>query len=390
MKGRLARFVLFLLVATSAIGMSLAGCAEDKKDATRPEETALERIQRIFPSSLHAKRAGKATFYEAADGFKTLTGVPISELACIKCHAANYADGTPVEHATYAPGCKDCHADPSDPGAAAVTDQICLGCHGRQGAEQTLFQDVHRSSGMGCTDCHSEDEMHGDGNVYPSFLAAGASRVGCEDCHTPSAQGNIYHQTHLSKLHCSACHVKSVSSCYNCHFETEIVQEKKRFFEQKPRTGFKMLMNYEGKVHTATFQALVDVDGETFVALAPFFGHSITKADIACGDCHLQDGAGNPRLQEYVDGGAISVTSWNAGGSGAERLVGPTGVIPVTSDWKTAFRFAFLDYIGEASDPINGPVNLPSWSYHKEEMDGGHIVYGSPLTQDQMDALIEN
>ncbi len=374
--------------AILALALMPLGCAEDNDDGTGPGDD-IERIQQIFPTSLHAARLGKATFYEAADGFQSLTGIPMSELACTKCHATTYADGSPVDHATYAPGCRDCHVDPEDPGAEEVSDQTCLGCHGRQGAEQNLFQDVHRSAGMECMDCHTEREMHGDGNSYASFLAPGASDAACERCHTVSADDNNYHQIHLATVHCSACHVKSVSSCYNCHFETEVVQEKKRYFNQTPRTGFKMLMNFNGKVHTATFQSLTH-DGESFVAIAPFYGHSITKEDISCRDCHLQGGNGNPNVKAYDETGKIVVTSWNPSAQGAERLVGPSGVIPIPGDWKTSLEFTFLQYTGDVNDPINGAQNLPSWDYLKSTADGSHIVYGSPLTQEQMDALIDH
>lgn len=377
--------VFGLLAFVSLWGL---GCAEDNEDGpTGPGDAEIERIKQIFPTSLHATRAGKATYYEAADGFRSLTGISIEELACNKCHAVNYADGTPVDNATYEPGCKDCHADPDDPGATPVTDQICLGCHSRQNVEQTLFQDVHRAAGMECMDCHSADQMHGTGTAYPSMLAAGAPRVQCSSCHTAQTQGNPAHSIHLAKVDCTACHVKSVSSCYNCHFETEIAQQgKKRYFAQTPRTGFKMLMNYEGKVHTATFQALTH-EGDSFVAIAPFYGHSITKEGIACNDCHVDDNEGNPNLLEYKTSGTITVTAWNAGATGAERLVGPTGVIPVPPDWKTALKFAFLQYTGNPTDAINGANNLPLWDYLEGDADGSHIVYGSPLTTDQMESL---
>jgi hypothetical protein len=150
-----------------------------------------------------------------------------------------------------------------------------------------------------------------------------------------------------------------------------------------------MLMNYEGKVHTATFQAL-SFGGRTFLAIAPFFGHSITKDDIACGDCHRMGGAGNANVQEYVDTDRIVVTKWDPAGEGAARLVGPTGVIPIPPDWQMSLQFDFLNYTGAATDPISGPNNLPLWDFLKTGADGSHIVYGSPLTADQMDKLANN
>ncbi len=366
----------------------LGGCPTPP--TSEPPET-VEQVAAKFPTSLHGARPGKATFYSASDGFGSLTGIPITELGCTRCHATNYADGTPVDKATYTPGCRDCHADPANPTANPVTDDICLGCHGRQAVEQKLFADVHREAGMGCTACHTKREMHGDGTPYSSFLALGASDAACENCHSESGNAtppgsNAYHDIHGDTVHCSACHVKSVSSCYNCHFETEVQKDVKRFFAQTPRTGFKMLLNYNGKVHTGTFQAL-SYQGKTFVAIAPFFGHSITKTDIACGDCHRRADTGNENLSEYFRTGKITVTKWDGTQTGASRLVGPSGVIPIPPDWKDALLFDFLDYTGSPMDAVNGPANLPLWQYLKTGADGMHMVFGTPLTQSQISAL---
>ena len=347
-----------------------------------------------FATSLHGNREGKRAFYEASDGFVTLTNVPYDNLPCKDCHASTLADGTAVDAATYEPGCADCHADPDNP-TSDVTDTVCLGCHGRQGAEQTLFSDVHRTAGMGCMDCHTAREMHGDGTQYASFLSTGATDAKCANCHVEGGTATAppatvtAHALHGDTLDCSACHVESVSSCYNCHFESEVAHTGKRFFNQAPRTGFKMLMNYEGKVHTATFQALT-YEGQSFVTIAPFFGHSITREGSACGDCHRQGGAGNANVEAYNTNGKIVVTSWDASAEGAARLSGPTGVIPVPADWKTALEFAFLDYTGNATDAISKEDNLPLWDFLKTTADGSHIVFGSPLTEAQMNALINN
>jgi hypothetical protein len=94
-------------------------------------------------------------------------------------------------------------------------------------------------------------------------------------------------------------------------------------------------------------------------------------------------------VKAYDDHGKIVVTSWNAGASGSDRLVGPSGVIPVPADWKTALEFVFLNYSGAPTDPVNGAANLPLWDYLETGSDGSHIVYGSPLTSSQIQALID-
>ena len=383
------------LTVSALVALVLLACGDDCAVCPPPDDV-IAAIQRDFPTSLHGSRPGKATFYSAPDGFQSLTNVPMDSLACAQCHGATYADGTPVVHATYTPGCLDCHRDPSRPNAYPVTEQICLGCHSRQGAEQSRFADVHREAGMDCIDCHTQREMHGDGVAYASFLSPGASDAKCSNCHfqggsAPPPASNAYHNTHASTLDCSACHVRSVSTCYNCHFETEVATDLKRFFNQSPRTGFRLLVNFEGKVQSGTFMAL-SYEGHTFAVVAPFHGHSITKTGITCAECHLggSGGGGNPILQEYVDSSQMTVTRWDAAATGADRLVGPTGVIPVPPDWQAAFKIDFLTYNGLPTDPINGPANLPNWGFLKTGADGKHMPFGTPLTTDQMNSLINN
>ncbi len=396
MRAKVSR-ILLTVVGVGVLGAVLGGCPALQPPPPPPPPPppggggggTLSPAE-TFPKSIHGARPGKATFYMAADGFYTITGVPISQLGCSKCHAATYADGTPVNRETYTPGCRDCHADPARPGL--VADSTCLGCHGRQSAEQRLFGDVHRTLGLRCVSCHPVSEMHGDGKEYKSFLDADEPDVKCGDCHRTGGPGrapsaNAYHTVHNQKLDCAACHVRSVSSCYNCHFETEIVQDKKRFFGQGPRTGFKLLVNYNGKVTTGTFQAL-SYQGKTFLAVAPFFGHSITKDDIECSDCHLFAGQGNPNLVQLRDTGKITVTRWDPTKTGTARLIGPSGVIPVPENWKTALEFAFLTFNADPSTPINATGDLPFWDFLKTEKDGAHMPYGSPLTPAQINKML--
>ena len=334
-----------------------------------------------FPTSLHATRAGKNRFYGAENGgFETLTGIPVEQMGCVKCHEESgmRADGTTIDSATYVPSCADCHADPSNPAANAVTEEICLECHSRQGVEMAALGDVHRDRGFDCTDCHSKREMHGDGTAYMSFLEDGVTDADCENCHKEGGIAgvvptNTAHSIHSEKLDCAACHVQSVSTCYNCHLETIVAGAGKRFFGP-PRTGFKMLMNYKGKVTTATFQALVN-KGKSFYVIAPFFGHSIGSSP-ACDDCH-----DSPALNEYNDTGTITVTRWDAG---QKTLIGPTGVIPIPPDWQTAIKMDFLDYTGDPADP-NTDASL--WTFLKTGADMTQMPFGSPLTDEQMQKL---
>ncbi len=41
----------------------------------------------------------------------------------------------------------------------------------------------------------------------------------CERCHRQVSPKVVEHnQLHLTKVHCTACHTKSVIACYSCHF----------------------------------------------------------------------------------------------------------------------------------------------------------------------------
>ena len=315
---------------------------------------------------LHGSRQGKATFYAAENGgFENITGIPMSDLHCQKCHAANYADGTPVDPATYTPSCRDCHADPANPGP--VADDICYGCHARQGAEGGLgLPDVHRDAGMGCTDCHPVEDMHGDGTRYASMLEGDAIHVECEDCH-PNPGSNPAHDIHMANVDCSACHTQSVISCYNCHFQTMVEQGEKKFFGP-PRTGFKFLIKRDGKVRTASFQSAV-YQGQSFYVLAPYTAHSISPTPADCDDCH-----GNAAITEYNNTGQITVTQWDPN---TATLNGPTGVIPIPPDWQTALKFDHLDY-----DP-----NSDSWFFLKGTTDLPQMMYGEPLDADTLQKL---
>lgn len=330
-----------------------------------------------FPTSLHATRKGKETFYAGTNGFFNLTDVAYSTLACNDCHAATLADGTAVDAETYEPSCADCHADPENP-TSSVADSICLGCHSRQANEQNLFDDVHRTAGFTCMSCHTSEEMHGDGEEYDSLLDTVGPQ--CEDCHSEDGEAgappsNAAHGIHGATVNCSACHVKSVIACYNCHFESEVAGAGKRFLTP-PFKDFKMLVNFRGQVHPATFQALV-YDQQTFYAIAPYYAHTVT-AEVDCDDCH-----GNAAVTEYADTGNISVATIVGG-----ELQRPSGVIPVPPDYATALLFDFYDYTGDPETPI-AETDPNLWQFLKRGPDLTQMLYGTPLTADQMDSLTD-
>ncbi|MGQ9519310.1 MAG: hypothetical protein ACUVTP_04340 [Candidatus Fervidibacter sp.] len=325
------------------------------------------------PTSLHGTRKGKATWYSAANGgFEALTNIPINRLDCLNCHPGTRADGSPITPATYKPDCSDCHKQPGD----RVSDQICLKCHRRQMNEIALgYPDVHRNAGyFRCMSCHTLKEMHGDGREYSSWLEPGATEAACERCHR-SVKSNTAHTIHMSTVHCTACHSKSVISCSNCHFESEVEGSIKRPYGVM--RDFVMLVRRQGvnKVYAATMMSLT-YKSKSFVAIAPYRAHTIVKEARKCDECH-----NNAAIQEYEQTGKITVTKWD---HAQGKLLGPKGVVPIPPDWQKALQFDFVDYTG---DPKSATTDPTKWVFLKSGADLMQMLYAEPLTLEQMRKL---
>ncbi|MDZ7373484.1 MAG: T9SS type A sorting domain-containing protein [candidate division KSB1 bacterium] len=326
-----------------------------------------------FYTSLHATRQGKRTWYSAANGgFEALTGVPIEQLGCTECHASTYADGSPVDPATYKPECKDCH---NFAAGYQVETTVCFGCHSRQGAEINTMKlsDVHRDRGMKCTSCHGSNDVHGNGTSYASMLEAGAIEKSCDDCHT-SVPASISHTIHSSKVDCKACHLQTVITCYNCHLESQVQAHVKRAWGGLKDYVLLARDARTGKVTTATFMAL-SYQGKAFYAVAPYTSHSVVAQGRTCKDCH-----NNSTLQQYNLSGEIVLARWD---EAQKKVVNTKGVIPVPPDWKRALKLDFLTYNG---DPA-GPTDPNQWAYLKTGADSAQMMYLQPLTTEQMQKL---
>jgi hypothetical protein len=352
-----------LTVAVVAAVGTLQGCGGDSTT-----EPALS-IEETFRTSLHATRLGKATWYSRANGgFEGLTNVSISQMACMKCHPGTKADGTPIDPATYQPGCDDCHSSPG----SSVSDQSCLKCHSRQAREMQFYSDAHRQQGFRCMSCHTLEDVHGDGKQYASWLEPGAVKVKCETCHT-RVESNPAHNVHNRSVDCVACHTQSVVSCYNCHLPSEIQADRKRP-HGLIRDYLLLLRRKEtGKVYTGSIMTL-NYNDKTFLAVAPYRAHTIAKNARKCQDCH-----DNAALREYNETGKIVVTKWDG-----SKVVNKKGVIPVPPDWRTAFQLDFVDYTGDPASPTTDPSK---WVFLKTGADGKQMLYAEPLTAQQMQKL---
>ena len=133
-----------------------------------------------------------------------------------------------------------------------------------------LTADVHYQKGMECIDCHTSQDLHGDGNIYSKKWQA--VEIECEDCHgtidsysnlksswgnplanlkkdtskiiliskmdgkervvpqtkdaiingSPLAQASMGIASHMNKMECYACHAKWAPQCYGCHTQQDL------------------------------------------------------------------------------------------------------------------------------------------------------------------------
>jgi predicted CXXCH cytochrome family protein len=319
-----------------------------------------------FDTALHATGQGKQTFYDSVPnrGFERFTQIAYEDLSCKNCHLPSSTGG-----------CSSCHTtDTPELGAdvdASLTG-VCGSCHSRQVAETRAptgaprYSDVHRDAGMDCMTCHTLGDVHGDGTAYASMLVDGAIDPTCEDCHSTIAS-NAYHTNHANTVDCTACHTQSVITCYNCHFETEVEKDFKKAYGQF--TNWRFLLNRNGKVYTGNFQS-VKYGTSTFIGMAPFYAHTIARnAVTGCDDCH-----GNAAVTDWFADSVMDVVTWNG-----TALTHQTGVIPVPPNFNLGgMRFDFVDL-----DSAGGSV----WSFLKSGADSIQLLYGTPLTLEQMNKI---
>lgn len=329
--------------------------------------------QSNFSTSLHSTREGKAYAYKAENGgMELITNIPMDNLACKKCHSTTgkYPNGDPIDKLTYAPSCKDCH-DFSQ--GTTVAEQTCLNCHNRQVYERAAYPDadIHKTKGLTCKSCHSKAELHGDDGVkYNSIYEPGAIKVKCEDCHTP-LPANTSHNIHAATVECAACHAVGVLSCASCHFETIVATGENRAINQLK--NYRLLVKKEGgKIGIGAFMTHT-YNGKTNYIINAYHSHAIQKNATTCADCHYNQGGTNVAIGEYNTTGKINMTRWNAT---TKKIMGPSGVVPLPSDWKTSLKFDFATYTG---DPNLFPSDANAWTYLKSTVDNSHLFFCEPL-----------
>jgi hypothetical protein len=348
---RLSLAILFIIFPALLSAVALCRPANSQ----RPEGEGC-----FFRNSLHYTAQGMGYWYSKEQGgLESLTGIPYEKLGCKKCHTDCCDSCHKVEKMV-----KDCK-QASYSTERARNQDVCLTCHGR---EKTMIrvdhklkqEDVHLAAGMRCMDCHSSKEMHGDGTRYKSLKQTGAMDTKCENCHDP-VKPTESHTAHQGKLDCKACHVRHVVSCTNCHFDT-MVKEGKR--KAVPVWGWVFLMNYQGKVSSASMQTFVTGGNKTFLMFAPHMSHSVAAKGRPCGACH-----GAPNMKQALKG-KLKLT-WLEDG----KVINTKGVIPVAEE--VNYQCAYLDRRDGKWVPVKNP-SQPKRQY---------VAFGKPLTKKQLEKL---
>lgn len=123
---------------------------------------------------------------------------------CARCHL--WGEGIDSRGERRSSGCSACHVlnddggkiaggDPTVPKdranhpikhelVLAIPEEQCNHCHTR--GTLVRHTEPHDKVGIGCIDCHTSIDVHGDGNIYPSIRHQ--LEVRCEDCHGTTTQ----------------------------------------------------------------------------------------------------------------------------------------------------------------------------------------------------------
>ncbi len=205
-----------------------------------------------------------------------------------------------------------------------------------------IAEDIHHTKGMTCIDCHTRDEIMGDGNRYAHYEEA--LEISCEMCHSAlpgttrrnkqvnnisekegrfvlvSKLDDKEHPLNLPKqetcfypghkrMSCESCHSTWVPQCYGCHAkrderETHLdkltLEETEGWWEEGRsyiRYEKPMLAVWGDKVVIVTpgcqdVVTLIDKDGNitggfnrfTMAAINP---HTTQEKGRTCRDCHM-------------------------------------------------------------------------------------------------------
>jgi hypothetical protein len=133
-------------------------------------------------------------------------------------------------------------------------------------------------------------------------------------------------------MHCTACHVPTVVTCYNCHFDIAYNSFKKTGKVVKkayPVVGWLLLVNDTkyNQIHAANMMVVVWKEKNAYqVDIAPQFPHIVVEEGKHCNDCH-----GTKIARTIAEKKEITLTWWNETTGKLEWL---KGVIPIVEGVK--------------------------------------------------------
>ncbi len=359
-----AMFALWILACGTPPADNGAAAADEKPVATGVDEYAC-MADSFFQNSLHFTTQGMRTWYDAEDGFGKITEIKYDDTGCKTCHVKN---------------CDVCHGVQGESGmeftlAKSADMQTCLPCHSREQAGMSIDEaagkpDVHFAAGFECVSCHTSQEVHGNGTLPNSMRDIGYLMAACKNCHEgQDPDAPVYlattksHTVHGEKLDCAACHVSNTMACYNCHF-SKFMETGEKKGNYLPNKSWMMLINYDGKVTSATVMTLV-FKNKTFETFGPYYTHSIMGKGHDCAECH-----NNAAVQMMKDGKKVPVATFE---NGAVKFW--DGIIPVKAGM---IENLFLDKDAEGKwIPLeNAEPPLTQFA-----------CYGTELTDEQMTKL---
>jgi mono/diheme cytochrome c family protein len=165
--------------------------------------TRLERGEAL-PTYEGALELAKGRGTTASDARAAAGYVDYFRKDCARCHL--WGEGKDAWHERRSSGCSACHVLNDDSGkdqggdptvpfekpghpsrhelTLAIPEEQCNHCHTR--GTLTRHTEVHDRAGLGCVDCHTSIDVHGDGNLYPSIRHQ--LEIRCEDCHGSPAK----------------------------------------------------------------------------------------------------------------------------------------------------------------------------------------------------------
>jgi len=233
-----------------------------------------ESVAVNYTKSLHYTAKGIDTSFKQASGKAFGINTPKQ---CLACHVEN---------------CSQCHKVHKQ--MPNMTD--CVNCHFQSTGvnyigylakmmKKARHPDIHYKKGLECLDCHSLEEIHGNGNAYT--FAGEAVKVRCEACHFYSVEvrgleAKLYDPTILAhKLHrdisCFACHADYYQTCSYCHLDTGEFG--------KMSTDKLYILRYRGLLYPANVM-LTSYHNKTSKSAGVVMPHTITLKARDCGDCH--------------------------------------------------------------------------------------------------------